>query len=412
MKELVLVTTALKDTWPNDDKKILFLGEWCRLYSQNDCWINMDAQVVPYHWDDRDKLYKDYQYLLELYERVLNELANELNNIHKVTYSLRYWRIIIGPWLMLFLPVIFDRWSCLNVAIEKYSITNTKIQDEPGLNYVPQCMEHFSNLVKTDLWNHRIYASILKYLKFEKVSHINISEATPKWELNKVSKKKNIISKIKKMMIKATSLFSNNKNYFFISTYLSGIDFIKLQLKLGQIPVFYEEQYSSEFIPQESFRQITLSRFKCKSVFEQFVKEFIPLQIPTVYLEGYSYLYKKTKNIRWPGKPKLIWTSNAHFMDEIFKFWAADKVEKGVPLVIGQHGGHYGQGLFDISEYHELNICDYFLSWGWGDSVDKVLPVGAIKKPIKKKKRVRRKVHDFSKRRHTLLEITLEHKFG
>ena len=50
-------------------------------------------------------------------------------------------------------------------------------------------------------------------------------------------------------------------------------------------------------------------------------------------------------------------------MDEIFKFWAAKKINKGVPLLVGQHGGHYGQGLFNISEYHELKICDYYLSW-------------------------------------------------
>ena len=109
MKKLFLVTTSLEDTWPENDQSVLFLGEWCRLYARKDRWVNMDAEVLPYHWDDRNKLYKDYQYLLELFERVLKELTIELNNIHNVSYSLRYWRIIIGPWLMSFLTVIFDR---------------------------------------------------------------------------------------------------------------------------------------------------------------------------------------------------------------------------------------------------------------------------------------------------------------
>ena len=347
----------------------------------------MNAEVVPYHWNDRNKLYKDYQYLLELFERVLKELAIELNNIHKVSHSLSYWRIIIGPWLMLFLPIIFDRWSCLHVAIEKYPITNTNIQEGVDLNYVPQCMEHFSDIVQRDLWNHAIYSSILKHLKFEKISLLKKSKDIPKWQVNKVSKKKNILSKIKNKIMASTLLFSKNKSYFFISTYLSIIDVIKLQLKLGQIPVFYEEHYSTEFIPQEKFRDITLSGFKCNSAFEQFAKEVIPLQIPTAYLEGYNNLYERTKNIGWPEEPKLIWTSNSYFSDEIFKFWAAEKVDKGVPLVIGQHGGLYGQGLFNIAEYHELKICDYFLSWGWRDSADKIIPVGTVKKPLKIKEK-------------------------
>ncbi|MCW8901344.1 MAG: LIC12162 family protein [Gammaproteobacteria bacterium] len=387
MKELILVTTGLEDTWPESDKSILFLGEWCRLYSRKHLWKKFDSEIVPYHWDDRIKLYKDYQYLLELFERILNELATELNKIHGVSHTIRYWRIIIGPWLMMFLPVIFDRWSCLHVAIDKYPITNTKIQEGVNLNCVPQSMEHFSDMVKSDIWNHRLYSSILKFLKFEKISFIKTSKNISKWQMNKASEKKNILSKIKNMMIVATSLFSRNKNYFFSSTYLSKIDNIKLQLKLGQVPVIYQEHYSSESVSQQYFRKMTLSGFKCNSTFEQFAKEVIPMQMPTAYLEGYKELSERTNNIRWPKVPKLIWTSNSYFMDEIFKFWTAKKVEKGVPLVIGQHGGHYGQGLFSISEYHELKICDHYLSWGWGNGADKVIPVGTVKKPIKNKRK-------------------------
>ena len=69
MKDLYLVTTGLEDTWPESGKSIVFLGEWCRLYSRKHHWANIDAEVLPYHWNDRNKLYKDYQYLLKLYER-------------------------------------------------------------------------------------------------------------------------------------------------------------------------------------------------------------------------------------------------------------------------------------------------------------------------------------------------------
>jgi hypothetical protein len=38
MKEYTLVTTALEETWPDDNQPVLFLGEWCRLYSKKPLW--------------------------------------------------------------------------------------------------------------------------------------------------------------------------------------------------------------------------------------------------------------------------------------------------------------------------------------------------------------------------------------
>jgi len=120
--------------------------------------------------------------------------------------------------------------------------------------------------------------------------------------------------------------------------------------------------------------------------FEEFVRKIIPTQLPIAYVEGHRELNEQINSRNWPKRPKLMWTSNSFFMDEMFKMWAADRVEEGVPLVIGQHGGHYGQGLFSFTEDHELKICDRYLSWGWSNGDDKVLPVGTVKRPIRKKK--------------------------
>jgi len=107
----VLVTTALEDTWPSGDEPILFLGEWCRLYDRKSVWEKRDANVAPYHWDDRSKLHKDYLFLQTIYEELLCELAAKLNALHEVDHSVRYWRTIVGPWLGYFIQMLFDRWA-------------------------------------------------------------------------------------------------------------------------------------------------------------------------------------------------------------------------------------------------------------------------------------------------------------
>jgi putative transferase (TIGR04331 family) len=106
----------------------------------------------------------------------------------------------------------------------------------------------------------------------------------------------------------------------------------------------------------------------------------IPLQIPTAYLEGYGDLKKQVSTLPWPQRPRFIFTSNLHISDDVFKAWAAEKVEAGFPLVIGQHGGLYGSGLWFLLEEHEITVSDRYLSWGWEDgSKNNIKPVGNLK---------------------------------
>ena len=117
-----LVTTALEDTWPTGEVPLLFLGERCRLYERKSAWENRDAVVATYHWDDRLKLHQDYLHLQVLYEELLGELAAQLNVLHRVDYSLRYWRIIVGPWLGYFIQMLFDRWSMLHQVLRDHKV--------------------------------------------------------------------------------------------------------------------------------------------------------------------------------------------------------------------------------------------------------------------------------------------------
>lgn len=113
MVKRVLVSTALEETWPKDGAPIIFLAEWCKLYERNHIWQDLDYEVVPYHWDDRKKISNDYIYLENIYEHLLKILSDQLNKIHNVKFPRCYWRILIGPWLTYFIPIVFDRLSDL-----------------------------------------------------------------------------------------------------------------------------------------------------------------------------------------------------------------------------------------------------------------------------------------------------------
>ena len=100
-----LITTALEQTWYKADVPVLFLGEWCTLVSEKHKWETLTHETLPYHWDDRKRLYRDYCYLDNLYEKSLVLLTESMNQLHKENNSLRYWRIITGPWLYSFIQI-------------------------------------------------------------------------------------------------------------------------------------------------------------------------------------------------------------------------------------------------------------------------------------------------------------------
>ena len=160
-QDIFLVTSSIQKTWPTKNK-IIFLGEWCLIFNQKKYWENLKYKVQTYHWDDRKKLNKDYHYLKEINEELLELLSMELNAIHGVNKSLRYWRILIGPWLLSFVQVLFDRWSMLNQALSENNIDRCMVLDNHLFDLVPENMADFAEQSNSDEWNESIYSELLK----------------------------------------------------------------------------------------------------------------------------------------------------------------------------------------------------------------------------------------------------------
>lgn len=382
MKKL-LITTAIEESW-GDESNSIFLGEWCRLFSRKSKWEKLSNDVFPYHWDDRKKVLYDYNNIQEIYERLLVKLALKLNSIHKVDLSLRAWRILVGPWLGYFLQMLFDRWymiqSVVQYADQSGIQLKTIILTGQELEMIPNDMDHFINLFLDDDWNHFIYRYILeKEQKVEKItkSHKRIT-------LNYNNKyNKSIFSSIKNgfkfLYNKFATLINGQNGVFLINTYLSRKDSLILSLRFKQLPTLLNLERIT--LPQVNLenRHWTLIE-KESSPFEILAMSLIPLQIPIAYLEGFKSSLIKCSNMGWPTNPKLIFTSNSFNSYDIFKTYAALKVDQGAKLVVGQHGGHYGIGKWFFNEKHEIAISDKFFSWGWTDSLQpKVRRVGQLK---------------------------------
>ena len=367
MRKRFLITTALEETWC-DNTSVLFLGEWCRLYSRKKKWLSINGEVLSYHWDNREKLFADYQYLQEFYETLLNDLTVRLNKIHGVDHSLRYWRILMGPWLNYFVSMVFDRWESVMQAMNAYQLSETIVLKGNEEILVPQNMSDFNSLYVEDAWNHFIYSYILtNYTSINYLKQQANESVGKRREMPSLSWKRKFQRILAEMYMRVAARFSSKEDLFFLSTYLPYLDEMRLNRRLGQVPILWRSFDPVLSKVDYSQRQWSIEE-KGGTAFEACVRALIPQQIPIAYLEGYHKLLSQINKLPWPQKPKLIWTSNSYSSDDVFKLWAAEKVDHGSTLVIGQHGGHYGVGRWSSSQEHEIAISDCYLTWGWKES--------------------------------------------
>ena len=355
-----LITTRLKVENYNKLSDF-FLGRWAVDYKNE----YIDNDIHNYHWDDREQLHKDYLKVQKIYESFLPILSDSLNRIHNIKKSEKYWRILIGPWLGIWLQVLFDRWTSI-VSLQDHDCSlETTFANYENYDLSPTNTEGFIDISSSDEFNHILYSKIIKFTGFIKYHHsenIFIKE-------NSLPKKNNYIRifKIffKNLICNLISIFSINNKIVFIDSYLSFKDKSLLELSLNQFPSIYKNVVMIKSSKKnKDFRKMLDLSYEPKSKFEEFALNHLAEMIPKNFLEDYAKTNKKIQNLSWPKSPKVIVVAVLIHNDQT-KFWVSEKVENGAKLIIEQHGGNYGMSEFGFNESHELNISDLYLSWGW-----------------------------------------------
>ena len=164
MLRLTRLATALGGL---KEREIFLLGRWC--FGPNLDQLSPSKQLIPYHWDDRQKLRSDSYRLRCLYEQALEVLARCLGNYHGVTPEVKYWRIILGPWLGSLVPVYFDRREMLERALKLEKITHIELPVKKEIVSSAD-MGEFSANVADDSWNLSLFDFIYGQIKGDSAS--------------------------------------------------------------------------------------------------------------------------------------------------------------------------------------------------------------------------------------------------
>ena len=92
---------------------------------------------------------KDFDYLLELKNKILKFSVLKLNKLHNKNYPIRIWDIIIGYWLFKFITVSYDRWKFIKNNLKKLEINSSY---EINIFDIPQNSQEATIFFFDDRW--------------------------------------------------------------------------------------------------------------------------------------------------------------------------------------------------------------------------------------------------------------------
>ncbi len=390
---MFLATTALSEFW-DKEQEILFLGSWCLRHDRRAEWEGLKYQVLPSPWDDRKRFYDAASYLDEFGERMLNQLTDYLNAVHGVSHSKRYWRILIGPWLIHYLHAVYDRYVHITEAFNRFPKLQTIELDHRSFR-IPRDTEDLVGWVCDDPYNLQIFSQLVQGLGYSFPKRVWMETETamlaggwrcapgtsPPAAVRRVVG--NAVARqgwhgpVKDMARSSRLLFGDVIRRILgsrwhialcdISAPRSAVYVLAWHTGLRAFPIEARKEWSfTASCPVFDHRRSDLGSLTCQDGFERLLTHSLPQNFPTLYLEEYQSARVEILNDK-ARLPRVVVSATAWYFHEPFKYLVAEAAEKSSRLVTVQHGGGYGIFRFSAPELHESRVGNSFMAWGWAD---------------------------------------------
>ncbi len=356
-----LVTAhGFKSQQPNNS--VVYLGPWCVQQHQKSNTHNKNTHLLNRAPISLEERLKRNNFADDVIEKILPDVAAALNTVHQTQHSIQFWRICTGYWLSIFVDAVYERWWCASAVGETADTYTLEEFGHSLRSVIPESTLSFNLLAQSSDWNRAVYETILR--EFPNVEMLSaVVDETETLPSARTEPRRQALSLLRAVESVSNTL-SRLGTYSLCTTYLSRRQEMLLALSLKSFPRYWTSTrpYKHDLKKRNELR-ITDDG---ESEFEAFVRKILVEQIPRSFVEGFDAISKATQPKRVARRPKVIFTSNLHLWNDEFSIWAAHQQENGTKLVISQHGGLNGQGLFPTrAEYHENKIADCHLPWGW-----------------------------------------------
>ena len=373
-----LATTSIEEYW-NKDTKILFLGEWCKLYDREDLLGQLEHETLGYVWDGVDSLESAIIYCNDVYESILASLVDILNRYHSTNHDKHYWRVLLSSWLLPFIHVLYDKYHHLAKARQDHGDLQAYTMCE-DMYYTPDNFTSYSEMIASNEWYHlQLYSQIIKFLGID-YSDIK-SDGFPK----KHSRRK-ILASYKDLPLRLITTLLNkllqNKSIIVTQPYFKKyplFNVLRLLLKSRFVLVFNNMAYDIKISNNININDRKKIFNGGGGEFEQLLYNMFVYNMPKIFLEGYRQ-FSSDVNALKIRIPDFIMSSNAIHGNDVFKFFVANS---GAKILYKQHGGGYGIEDLSVNEKIEREISSVFYTNGWKDN-DTTIPISSQNLTIKK----------------------------
>ncbi|MDB2481944.1 hypothetical protein N9X10_00565 [Gammaproteobacteria bacterium] len=162
MTKNIIIPVRIKKNYIPKDVGVKLLGTWA--LDQDDLKNTKKLQILQYHYDDYNFLYEDFVYIRELYKIILPIIGKLVSRNNSLKWDIRSFKVFYGAWLHDYLPVIKDRYTSIESALNqdlnsRFILTN---------NLVTISSTHdFKQKINDDPYNHFLYTKIVNFLDKE-----------------------------------------------------------------------------------------------------------------------------------------------------------------------------------------------------------------------------------------------------
>jgi putative transferase (TIGR04331 family) len=371
---MFLATTAIEEFWNKEDE-IIFLGEWCKLYTRKEEWSSLNYKDFPFIWNSSQKVEEAILSCTRIYKAVLKELTIILNDYHGIQKSAQFYHIVMGSGLNDLIHQLYDKYQTVKRVLAVYPTIETYILDEKQ-HYIPVDFHDYNEKVKDDLYSLQIYSQIFKKLGCgfpSRTLNFSLNQGNT-YHLNKnESWKYQLFFRLTRLI---NSIFYK-RSVTITGAYFSydGIKNIIKLLSRGKFKYVFDDmryEIKIKYTIDRNFRRNKKLALK-GGEFECILSELIIENLPILFLEGFRDF--RNKVLALPiKKSHAYFTAISLHSNYIFKFFLAENYDR-IKILNIQHGG--GFGIFPLlwAENYERSISDWFYTWGWTDgSRTKPLP--------------------------------------
>lgn len=370
---MFLATTALTNFWDSKDQ-MLFLGEWCLRTDRPVDLTGVRYRVLPCPWHDRKRFAAAAEHVGQCYEALLSELTQYLNGVHGVRMSVRYWRILIGAWLLHYVHAVYDRYVHLLEAFNTEASLETIVLDPRSYRIPVDTLETATHLRDHHYYNLQMFSQLLAQMghafpTLEAGEDLLPAPVPPDWRCRARAAAR--AARMSAARLVGPLQYPWWRAALCDMEVLPRADGWRLAVasRFRILPFRVPALSLGPLVPIFDGRRNALGTLRATDRFQQMLVKLLPQNFPPLYLEGYEAARWQTR--RRGMLPHVVVSAVGWYYNEAFKYAAAEAAERGARLVGSIHGAGYGMYRLNPSQLHEESVSDSYFVWGtWATASD------------------------------------------